>query len=67
MPVQGKVEKRPSHPCKIVKETDRAWLLDIGEIKPIWFPKSQGEVYQQNDGSALLFGEEWIMKEKGLI
>lgn len=66
MPTEGRTS-RPSHPCKIVKETDKAWLLDIGEKKPIWFPKSQGEVYINGDGSQEIFGEEWIMKEKGLM
>lgn len=66
MPVQGSVDRRPSIPCKIVRETEKAWLLDVGETKPIWFPKSQGEIYSRADGSKELFGEEWVMKEKGL-
>ena len=58
---------RPSIACKLIRETDAAWLLDTGEKKPIWFPKSQGELYPRADGSHTLFGEEWILKKKGLI
>ena len=57
---------RPSISCLLVRETDKAWLLDVGD-QEIWFPKSQGELYSKADGSFELFGEEWIMKTKGLI
>lgn len=66
MPVQGKADKRPSIPCKIIRETPKAWLLDVGDVTQIWFPKSQGEIYTSGDGSKTLFGEEWVMKDKGL-
>jgi hypothetical protein len=57
---------RPSVACELLRETEKAWYLDTGD-KEIWFPKSQGELYKQADGSYELFGEAWIMKEKGLI
>lgn len=57
---------RPSINCKLLRETAAAWLIDDGTGEH-WFPKSQGELYQQADGTYELFGEEWIMKKKGLI
>lgn len=57
---------RHSISCKVIRETEKAWLIDTGTDK-LWFPKSQGEVYRNKDGTSDLFGEEWIMKEKGLI
>lgn len=58
--------KRPSINCKLIRETPAAWLIDDGTSKQ-WFPKSQGEIYPRADGTHDLFGEEWIMKNKGLI
>lgn len=66
MPVQGRADKRPNIPVAIVRETAKAWLLDVGGKEDVWFPKSQGEIYDQ-EGMKVLFGEEWLMKEKGLI
>lgn len=57
---------RPSINCKLIRETAAAWLIDDGTVEQ-WFPKSQGELYARNDGTHDLFGEEWIMKKKGLI
>ena len=57
---------RHSISCKIIRETEKAWLIDDGKSKQ-WFPKSRGEVYKNKDGTHDLFGEKWIMKEKGLI
>jgi len=62
---EGKSD-RPSVACLLIRETDKAWLLDTGGDADIWFPKSQGELYKLADGSYELFGEAWIMKEKGL-
>lgn len=66
MSVQGRADKRPNIPVAIVRETPKAWLLDVGGKEDVWFPKSQGEIYEQ-DGMKILFGEEWIMKDKGLL
>jgi len=52
--------------CKLLRETEKAWHIDTGD-KQVWFPKSQGEIYRCADGSYDLFGEEWILREKGLI
>lgn len=52
--------------CKLIRETEKAWLISDGKTKT-WFPKSQGEIYPCADGTWDLFGEEWILKAKGLI
>jgi hypothetical protein len=57
---------RHSINCALIRETEKAWLLDTGTSE-IWFPKSQGEIYQRSDHTYDLFAEEWIMKKKGLI
>ncbi len=57
---------RHSISCKLVRETAKAWLINDG-TQELWFPKSQGELYHCADGSYDLFGEEWLLKEKGLI
>lgn len=57
---------RHSINCKLIRETAAAWLLDTGDAE-VWFPKSQGDLDKRADGTYDLFGEEWIMKEKGLI
>ncbi len=62
---EGSTDRYPIS-IKIIRETEKAWFIDTGDAK-IWFPKSQGEVYRNKDGTHDLFGEEWIMKEKGLI
>lgn len=64
-PVEGS-SNRPQVNCKLIRETDKAWLIDEG-TKKVWMPKSQGELYPREDGTHDLFAEEWIMKEKGLI
>tara|TARA_R110002167_G_scaffold42512_3_gene129106 strand:- start:2474 stop:2647 length:174 start_codon:yes stop_codon:yes gene_type:complete len=43
-------------------ETESAWLLDTGDEKPVWIPKSMAEF----DGETLTL-PEWIATEKGLI
>jgi hypothetical protein len=65
MSSEGKTN-RHSISCKLVRETPKAWLLDTGDDE-VWFPKSQGELYERGDGTHDLFGEEWLLKEKGLI
>lgn len=57
---------RVSINCKLVHESPKAWLIDDGSNK-VWFPKSQGDLDARSDGTHDLFGEEWLMKEKGLI
>lgn len=60
---------RHSINCGLLRETEKAWLLDTTGEKSgkIWFPKSQGELFKRSDGTYDLFGEEWIMKTKGLL
>ncbi len=43
-------------------ETDSAWLVDDGDEKPVWIPKSQAEF----DGEILTL-PEWLAMEKELI
>lgn len=57
---------RHSIACELLRETEKAWLIDDGS-KEVWMPKSQGEMFRQTDGSHTLFAEEWIRKTKGLI
>lgn len=47
--------------CEIVHETDRAVLVNDGDIE-VWLPLSQVEV---TDASVLL--PEWLAEERGLI
>jgi hypothetical protein len=52
--------------CELLRETEKAWLIDDG-TKEVWVPKSQGEMYKRADGTYDFFGEEWLLKAKGLI
>jgi hypothetical protein len=51
----------------LIHETDKAWLITPDGDKEIWVPKSQGELYRREDGTYDYFGEEWLLKKKGLI
>jgi hypothetical protein len=53
--------------CRLVRETEKAWLIDPDGENKVWVPKSQGEVYKREDGTWDLFAEEWLLKAKGLI
>lgn len=48
--------------ARLVHETEKAWLLDFGEEKPVWVPKSAAEF----DGKTLTIPEPLAL-EKGLI
>jgi hypothetical protein len=63
---EGKSD-RPCVNCKLIHETERAWLVTDDGTNRFWIPKSQGEVYKREDGTLDLFAEEWLLKEKGLI
>lgn len=45
---------------KLVKETDKAWLVCI-EGEEMWLPKSQVEIEDE-----IVFIPEWLAKEKDL-
>jgi len=62
---EGKSERHCIN-CKLLRETEKAWLIDDGS-QETWMPKSQGEIYKRDDGTYDLFAEEWILKTKGLI
>lgn len=49
-------------PARLVHETEKAWLLDTGEQKPVWIPKSAAEF----DGETLTLPEPLAL-DKGLI
>ncbi len=44
-------------------ETEKAFLVDFGEDKPIWLPKAQVE----NNGDGTFTLPEWLALDKGLI
>ena len=48
--------------ARLVHETEKAWLLDTGEAKPTWVPKSAAEF----DGETLTIPEPTALA-KGLI
>jgi len=47
-------------------ETTAAWLVDVGEDKPVWLPKSLVEYYKDGKGEIVTM-PEWLAREKGLI
>lgn len=49
-------------PARLVHQTEKAWLLDTGEKKPVWIAKSAAEF----DGETLTLPEPLAL-EKGLI
>lgn len=48
-------------PAKLVHETEKAWLLDVGLDKSVWIPKEAGEF----DGETLTI-PEGLAIEKGM-
>ena len=48
--------------CILKHETPKAYLVDVGNDKPIWLPKSQVEY---EDG--IITMPEWLALEKELI
>ena len=44
-------------------ESEKAFLIDGGDGKPVWVPKSQVE--RNDDGTFSM--PEWLAKDKGLI
>lgn len=49
--------------AEIVHETEKALLLDVGEEKPIWFPKS---IVEDNGDGTFTVPENYA-KEKGIV
>jgi hypothetical protein len=45
-----------------VHETEKAWLLDVGNEKPVWIPKAAAEF----DGQTLTIPEP-LATDKGLV
>lgn len=52
--------------CLIRHETDKAYLVDVGEKEPVWLPKSMVEMFDHNSGPIVTM-PHWLAKEKGLI
>ena len=49
--------------AEIVRETERAFLLDFGGNDPEWFPKSQ----VTDNGHGTFEVPVWLAKEKGAV
>ena len=49
--------------AKIVHETERALLLDVGQDEPLWFPKS---IIENNDDGTFTVPEDYALN-KGII
>jgi len=53
--------------CRIVHETEKAFLVDDGSGKEIWIPKAKVLDFVDMPGDAVeLTVPEWMAKEKGL-
>lgn len=52
--------------CQLRHETQKAWLLDVGEEEPIWIPKSIGELELAEDGKShvLTLPEYWAIEKE---
>jgi hypothetical protein len=48
--------------ARLVHETEKAWLLDVGNDEPVWVPKSVAEF----DGKEVTLPER-LAKEKGMV
>jgi hypothetical protein len=55
--------------CRLVKQTDKAYLIDAGGEDPVWIPRSMIEDEGvEPDGSLYsIFIPEWLAQEEGLI
>jgi hypothetical protein len=51
---------------KVVKETDKAKLIDFGEKEPVWIPKSQILAESPQKDSIKFELPIWLAIEKGL-
>lgn len=47
----------------VVRESEKAWQLDVGEANPVWMPKSLVE----DNGDGTFTAPEWLCKEKGIV
>jgi hypothetical protein len=56
--------------CIIIHETEKAWLVETGDLDQdnnplrVWLPKSQCE--ESEDGGAMLV-PRWLAEEKGIV
>lgn len=51
--------------CRVVRETEKAYLIDTGAKENTWIPKSQ--ISDEAEDMSSIFIPEWLAKEKGLI
>ena len=51
--------------CKVIRETEKAILIDHGGKDPVWIPKSQITDHTLDWSS--IFISEWLAGEKGLV
>jgi hypothetical protein len=53
--------------CQLVHQTELAWLLDCGDTKPVWVPKSVCELDVDSKGvGTVTLPESWA-QDKGMI
>lgn len=50
--------------ARLVHETEKAWLLDTGDDKPTWVPKSMAEF---DEDAGVLTIPQPAAEEKGLV
>ena len=48
-------------------ETSKAWLLDLGDGREVWVPRSQCSLEVADDGCPYFLAPEWLAIQKGLI
>lgn len=53
-------------PCILKHQTDKAYLVDVGELTSVWLPKSQCE-YHKEGKNEIITMPEWLAIEKELI
>jgi len=55
--------------CKVVLKTAKAYLLDIGNDREVWVPKSMIEDYCEESIGTIssIFVPEWYATKEGLV
>lgn len=52
----------------VIAETDKSWLLDLGDGEQVWFPKSECEIATQyTGGGGEILVPLWLAEKKGLV
>lgn len=54
--------------CKIIRSTEKAYLVDFGAKEHVWVPRSQiTDESEDEDGISSIFIPEWLAIEKGMV